>query len=83
MGLQLDPGPIEGLRQLLPEETVAEDWLELGPEPVQLIVGTKRRLLRVVCRRGETSSLTSLEVFPQSARPDRRAWSRARIFGGR
>ena len=72
MGLQLDPGPIEDQRLLLPEETVAEDWLELGPEPVQLIVGTKRRLLRVVYRRRDQPPdlLGGLS-------PIRRAWSRA------
>ncbi len=69
--------PIQDLRFLSAEEPLGEGWLELGPEPLQLLLRSGRRLLRVVYRRGETGPLTSLAVFPQSSKPDRRLWSPA------
>lgn len=63
--------------KLVPPESIEEGWLKLGCEPVQLLVEGRRQLLWVVYRQGETAPLTSIALFSQREKPDRRAWSQA------
>lgn len=68
--------PVNDLRLIPADESLAEDWLALGPEPVQLLLAEGRRLLRLVYRRGELNPLTSVALLSRQP-PDRRIWSRA------